>query len=103
MEERVQSKNLFHYQLNGVVDEQVAKMEEETKQQMSHNAVMKEKFARVNSDDPTVDDLEAVDWLRSGMATFSDALSKAFNDAINKCEQTKLKVRCYTKTLFPFK
>ena len=93
--ERVVSKNLFNYQLNGVMDEQLAAIEEQQKQQIMSNPEFKEKFDRAFSDDPTVDDMEAAQFMKGAMAGMTDVFEKAFKDSVEKCHQTEFKV-CVT-------
>ena len=86
------SKNLFNYQLNGVIDEQLAVVEEQHKEKVMSNPEIKSKHDRVNSDDPTVDDMEAALWMRGAMAGLGYVIESALKDSIDKCYHTDFKV-----------
>ena len=90
--ERVKSKNLFNYKLNGVVDEYVAGMTSKRMEVMEKYPAMKEMFLRANSDDPSVDDEEAAKFLRTSMGHLMQMLDEAFKDVVDQCNHTDFKV-----------
>ena len=59
------------------------------------------KYERANSDDPSVDDMEAVEWLRGGMKAFAQQLNHSFSESMDKCVHTEFKVRmCFFRNLW---
>jgi len=87
--QRVKSKNLFHYQLNGVVDEYAADAKKKENKQLDDIPAMKELLRRMN--DPLEGDETAVEFIRAYMEVWSQTLI-GYEDAIEQCIHTEFKV-----------
>ena len=90
--QRVKSKHLFNYQLSGELHPSIAALTEKWMAGMLADPDAKAAWDRINSDDPNVDDQEAVDQLRSKIPFTTQYLTTAFKDAIDQCIHTEFKV-----------
>ena len=90
--ERVVSKHLFNYQLNGVLDDEVSEIHQRMNEQMLSEPTVKAAFEVVNSNDPSIDPTVAVGLLRGYMSTVYSKVNLAFTEDINQCEHTEFKV-----------
>ena len=78
--ERVESKYLFNYQLTGVLHPQVEARTEKWMEEMLKNPEARTKWERITSDDPDVDDQEAVDHGRGGIPAVTQYLSTVYKE-----------------------
>jgi len=89
---RVVSKNLFCYQLNGVLSDGAIRSEEQEKKSYETNPEMASLKQLVDSDDPNVDPEVVVKYLRISIPMFNDCLQNMYKDKIELCIHTKMEV-----------
>jgi len=94
--ERVQSKNLFHYEPQGVPDDYVVEMAKKLKEDMVQkmDPEKREILERIYSGDPTasMEDEGYLKFMRDGMEALFAMFGDRFNDSVENCIQSEFKV-----------